>query len=97
MRRQDVLKLRPVDQSLVKGHLRAARVAEDILDAGSDQLLGKGFPTVTLEDLDRFRRDRFGVLTKWHWLARRPDMIPETIRGSTLSWMMTSARTFSWK
>ena len=58
VRRQDVLELRTIQERVVEVRVLAGRIAEDVLDARGDELLGERLATGTLKQLDGFRRDR---------------------------------------
>ena len=56
MRREDVLELRAIDERLVEVRVLAGGVAEDVFDAGRDQLLGEVFAAGAGEHLEGFGR-----------------------------------------
>ncbi len=61
VRRQDVFELRAIDERLVELRVLARRIAEHILHARRDQLLGEGGAAVALKSLHRSGR-RWGGL-----------------------------------
>ncbi len=58
MRREDVLQLRPVHERFIELGILARRIAEDVLHAGRDELLGKRLAARALEHLHGVGRDR---------------------------------------
>ena len=58
MRREDVLELRPIDERLVEVRVLAGGVAEDVLDARGDELLGEVLAARAREDANGLGRDR---------------------------------------
>jgi hypothetical protein len=55
VRREDVLELRAVDERLVEMRVLARRIAEDVLDPRSDELLGEALRAGSLDELDSIR------------------------------------------
>ena len=58
VRREDVLELRTIDERLVEVRVLAGGVAEDVLDARGDQLLGEVLAACAREDANGLGRDR---------------------------------------
>ena len=75
VRREDVFELRSIDQRLIEMRVLARRVAEHVLDAGGDQLLGKALRAGAFDHLE-------GAAARRLRLRRRHQRFDDVLRGA---------------